>query len=125
MALDDVSLGSGGSAVPKLTRSHTSRQCLACQHRDKLPDIREPPGTAPATVGTAVLPTPLPQAVPTPVRRDVPVQTVIIDPPKLRQMAAKPENMTEALEDRDPNNLNQHVQVRIPTFQVLQSLIMT
>ncbi|KAL0851622.1 hypothetical protein ABMA28_007399 [Loxostege sticticalis] len=26
-------------------------------------------------------------------------------------MAAKPENVTEALEDRDPNNLNQHVQI--------------
>lgn len=83
-----------GGAAPTLTRS-TSRQCLACQYKAKLlPEIPEP--------------------------------TVVQPPPAIvRQMAAKPENaMAEALEDRDPNNLNQHVQVRfrLPCYTILTYL---
>lgn len=72
-----------GGAAPTLTRS-TSRQCVACQHKVKLlPEIPEP--------------------------------TVVQPPPaRITQMAAKPDTaVSETLEDRDPNNLNQHVQVSL------------
>lgn len=113
MAFEDVPLGSGGSAVP-LSRT-SSRQCIACQHKAKLlPEIPEPaafkaPPVEPPATAPPVLETPSPETVFSP----EPVFVERVSPPKPREMAAKPENVTEALEDRDPNNLNQHVQVRV------------
>ncbi|CAH1639415.1 unnamed protein product [Spodoptera littoralis] len=91
----DVPLGSGGAAVPNLTRT-TSRQCIACDHRAKLlPEIPEPVSAPPV-----LIPTPVPEE-PVFVRQTRETGTV---------MTAKPENVREVLEDRDPNSLNQHVQ---------------
>lgn len=98
MAFEDVPLGSGGSAVPKLTRSF-SRQCLACEHKAKvLPEIPEPASAPPV----------LPEPIFTTSER-VPQKRVAMP-------QAKPDNVQEALEDRDPNNLNQHVQVKYLIF---------
>lgn len=99
MAFEDVPLGSGGAAVPKLVRT-TSRQCLACDHRFKLVPEKLEPVSAP------------PVLVPTP----IPEQTDVADvrtSGRRTVMTTKPDSVHEALEDRDPNSLNQHVQVCI------------
>lgn len=103
VAYEDVPLGSGGSAVP-FSRS-TSRQCIACAHKAKLlPNIAEPASAPPV-----LIPTPIPDRT-EPELTEI-LETVRITPP-IRTMTAKSESgVREALEDRDPNNLNQHLQV--------------
>ncbi|KAJ8735201.1 hypothetical protein PYW07_006821 [Mythimna separata] len=96
VAFEDVPLGSGGAAVPKLTRT-TSRQCIACEHKAKLlPDIPEPVSAPPVLIPTQA-----------PVIREQPAFTR----DRTVMTTAKPESMRETLEDRDPNSLNQHVQI--------------
>lgn len=98
MAFEDVPLGSGGAAVP-LSRT-SSRQCLACAHKAKLiPEVPDP-GSTPVIFA--------------------PVRTAPVEPAQFRvrevRMSAKPEQMQESLEERDPNHLNQHVQVKLQSL---------
>lgn len=91
MAFEEVSLGSGGASVeviPKLKRTQ-SRQCIACEHRAKL--LEQGSGQR-STIS------------------DPGVGSRIPTIPSL-EMAKSDGEVQEALEDRDPNKLNQHLQV--------------
>lgn len=125
MAFDNKPVSSGPCL---LQSSASSRQCLACAHKAKLRN-----GTAPAELrlDPAVL-------KPEPAKKEIETWSSIsekepevfeagcqterwgdspaileLGPAKLTAMAVvKPDSgVREALEDRDPNNLNQHVQV--------------
>lgn len=102
MAFEDVPLGSGGAAVPLCRIS--SRQCIACAHKAKLIPEVPPPGPTP------VAPT-LVRTAPEPAQFRV----------REVRMSAKPEHM-EALEERDPNHLNQHVQVKTIFYKIPKAL---
>ncbi|KAJ0182827.1 hypothetical protein K1T71_002196 [Dendrolimus kikuchii] len=117
VAFEDVPLGSGGSAIPSFCRA-TSRQCIACAHRAKLFTIPEPATAPPILVPTVTHQGPANQSPKTAPKNNTPeVETKFTPDPRpfaidKSVMSAKPESgLREALEDRDPNNLNQHVQI--------------
>ncbi|CAH0405559.1 unnamed protein product [Chilo suppressalis] len=110
VAFEEVPIGSGGGAV--LSRT-TSRHCIACLHKAKLnhTEPHHPPYAPPATAPPILeSPEPILEALEAVVFQ--PRAKERVSPPVIPTMpAAKPENMQEGLEDRDPNNLNQHVQI--------------
>lgn len=116
VAFEDIPLGSGGSAVPPFCKS-TSRQCIACAHRAKLFTIPEPSTAPPILVPTVTHQVSTNQSVKSP-KSETPEDNLVPLPDPFvvdKSMSAKPESgQREALEDRDPNNLNQHVQVSTP-----------
>ncbi|CAG9132467.1 unnamed protein product [Plutella xylostella] len=117
VAFEEIPLGSGGS-VPGFCRA-TSRQCLACAHKTRsLPRL---PATAPATIAPPVDRDPDPIGT-VPLEKYPGLREEVLESPVFRGSGGergvervkmdKPEPaVRETLEDRDPNNLNPHVQI--------------
>lgn len=104
MALEAIGVS---SQVSIETRKH-SRHCIACEYREKLhpPDPRG--SIQEETILFPVEPI-FPEPAPENITAEVAPAPVTVQP--TLTMVKSENDSTDALEDRDPNKLNQHLQV--------------
>lgn len=100
MAFENLPVVSQASTEAKPRVRTLSRHCVACEHRARLLAASRGP------VSLITDPPPEPELPEEPEPRAEPEPSIVIV-----EMVKSESDVTEALEDRDPNKLNQHLQV--------------